>query len=762
MNNKKHYIALFSLHGLVRGENIELGRDADTGGQIKYVVELARELGKQSHVARVDLLTRQVIDGKVSKDYTLPTEQISEKAHIIRLPCGPKRYLRKEVLWNYLESFIDQSLQYFRQIGQTPDIIHGHYAEAGYVGTTLAKLLEVPVIFTGHSLGLVKKARLLEKGLFEEQINEKYNINYRIEAEERALNAASMVITSTHQEIHDHYEKYQYYKPDKMVVIPPGVDLECFYPVKESKPHPDIEEKLSRFITHPKKQIILARSCADQRNNLPALIKAYGENPELQELANLIILAGNRDDMATMDRKTRQVLNQVLLAIDRYDLYGKVAYPKRHESNEIPEFYRHTAARLGIFVNPALTEPFGITLIEAAATGLPIVTTHNGGSKEIIKNCQNGLLIDPLNTKEMGKALVSALLEKKRWKQWSQNGIEGVKRHYSWTGHVQKYLNHVDKLITETPTTAQKRPKSLPGRENFGATQLPLTKHFIISDIDDTLIGDRKALDEFLTYVNKTGRDFSFGIATGRQLDYAINVLDEWKVPPPDVLITAVGTEIYYGPNLLKDTGWKKHINYRWEPERLKTVLSIGHGLELQPKEQQSQFKVSYFITETFDKQKSVRSQIAKRLREEHLLANIIAHNNSLDILPIRASKGLAIRYLAYRWGLPLKNFLVAGDSGNDEEMLKDETLAVVVGNYSPELDKLKGRENIFFAKAHYANGIIEGIKHFGLFNEPLADEPLNEPSARTVTEEVASPVQPERRDTVAITDEIGNKPNTM
>ena len=52
------YIALISVHGLIRGDDLVLGRDADTGGQTLYVVELARALAKQPEVARVDLLTR--------------------------------------------------------------------------------------------------------------------------------------------------------------------------------------------------------------------------------------------------------------------------------------------------------------------------------------------------------------------------------------------------------------------------------------------------------------------------------------------------------------------------------------------------------------------------------------------------------------------------------------------------------------------------------------------------------------------------------
>jgi len=376
---------------------------------------LARELGKQKQVARVDLFTRQVIDPKVSQDYAQPKEQLSEKANIIRLPCGPKRYLRKEVLWNYLESFLDHTLQHFRQLGQVPDIIHGHYADAGYISSVLANLLEVPLIFTGHSLGLVKKARLLEKGMSEAKIKEKYNIDLRIEAEEKALNVASMVVTSTHQEISEQYEQYQHYEPDRMVVIPPGVDLERFYPVSDDQQSHTIENALSRFLTKSNKPMILGLSRADERKNISALIQAYGENAQLQKLANLVIVAGNRDDITTMDKGTRQVLTQILLDIDRYDLYGRVAYPKHHQPNEVPEFYRLAVASKGIFVNPALTEPFGLTLIEAAATGLPIIATHDGGPIDIIKNCQNGLLIDPLDTQAIGKTLVEALSDTKRW-----------------------------------------------------------------------------------------------------------------------------------------------------------------------------------------------------------------------------------------------------------------------------------------------------------------------------------------------------------
>ena len=68
---------------------------------------------------------------------------------------------------------------------------------------------------------------------------------------------------------------------------------------------------------------------------------------------------------------------------------------------------------------------------------------------------------------------------------------------------------------------------------------------------------------------------------------------------------------------------------------------------------------------------------------------------------------------MAYRWNILYENILVAGDSGNDEEMLKGELLGVVVGNYSEELEELRGGKRIYFSKVQYAGGIIDGIKHY-------------------------------------------------
>lgn len=702
------YIVLVSVHGLIRGHNLELGRDADTGGQIQYVVELARALAKHPDVARVDLLTRRVIDGKVDSDYAEPEERIDEGVYIIRVPAGPRRYFRKEVLWPYLDAFTDEALQHLRRVGKVPDIIHSHYADAGYVGARLAQLLGVPLVHTGHSLGVDKRRRLQDKGVQPQNIERVYNMSQRIEAEEIALGNASLVIASTSQEVEQQYKAYDNYHPQRMRVIPPGVDISRFQPPAPRQKRPPITSELDRFLQYPERPMILALSRADERKNIASLVRAYAENPDLREMANLVVVAGNRDDVRQMEKGAREVLTELLMLIDRYDLYGKMAFPKHHEPNDVPDLYRLAASTHGVFVNPALTEPFGLTLIEAAASGVPIVATEDGGPRDIMKHCQSGKLIDSLDIDGMGEAIYEVLRDRSRWQRLSRAGIKGARGTYTWQGHVNSYMKEVNRVLGKT----------LKSKNHFSLSRnrLPMVDRLIICDIDNTLLGDKDALQQLMERLDNAGDRVAFGVATGRRLDSTLQVLKEWKVRPPDLLITSVGSEIHYGNNLAEDRGWAQHINYRWKPDELRAALAGSAGLKLQPKIDQRRFKVSYFLDP--EKVPSI-NKIRTCLRKHDLHCKLIySHQAFLDLLPVRASKGLAIRYLMMKWGLTPDRLLVAGDSGNDIEMLRGDTLGVVVGNYSPEVEELRGEPRIYFAEGEYATGVLEGVEHYDFFGD--------------------------------------------
>lgn len=701
------YICLINIHGLLRGHDLELGRDADTGGQTKYVLELAQALARHPDVDRVEIITRQIIDGKVDDDYAAPEEQIAPNAWIIRLPCGPRRYLRKEVLWPYLDSFADHLLPHFRRIGRIPDIIHGHYADGGYVGSKIAALLGVPFVFTGHSLGRVKRERLLEKGLSDERIESQYAIAQRIEAEELALDNASFVVASTSQEIEQQYALYDDYQPRRMQVIAPGLDLSRFHPAKRLHQFGAIKEKVGRYLHAPEKPMVLTLSRADERKNIATLVRAFGENPRLREMANLVIIAGTREDINTLNKGARKVLTQLFYLIDLYDLHGSVAYPKQHESDEVPELYRLAAKTGGVFVNPALTEPFGLTLLEAAASGLPLVATEDGGPRDIIAHCKNGVLINPLDAQRMGELILETLEDRAQWRRWQKNGIEGTRKHYSWEGHVEKYLTQVRKVLGA-------RSKSRPAITR--QRRLTRVERLLICDVDNTLLGDHDALRELLTRIHENEYRIGIGIATGRNIQSTLRILREWKVPLPDLIISSAGSEIYYGSQVTPDPSWPRHIDYRWSRDKLIEAMKKIPGLELQAPEEQLHHKISYNVDQDH---MPPLNDIVRELRQQNLHANVSYSLQAyLDLTPIRASKGHALRYIAMKWGLPLDNVLAAGDSGSDIGMLSGHTLGVVVGNHSPELRKLRGKPRIYFAQGHYARGVLEGLEHFNFFGD--------------------------------------------
>ncbi|MFW5990100.1 MAG: HAD-IIB family hydrolase, partial [Campylobacterales bacterium] len=635
----KLYIVLISVHGLIRGEELELGRDADTGGQVKYVVELAKALAKDERVEKVELITRKIVDKKVSEDYSKKIEQVNDKFDIIRVPCGPRRYMRKEVLWPYLDSFMDGAIHHFRMKKKLPNIIHAHYADAGYVGAAIAGLLELPFVFTGHSLGSEKQRRLMDGGMSLEEIQNRYNIKTRIEGEENALSVADMVVASTLQEVNEQYKKYENYDKKRMKVIPPGVDIAKFD--RKFDDFSVVQDKLSPFLKDIKKPTILAISRADDKKNIKSLIEAYGKNKNLQEVANLVLILGNREDIEELDAGAKRVLQRTLRLIDKYNLYGKVAYPKTHEPDDIPLFYAYAKKTKGVFVNIAFTEPFGLTLIEAAASGVPIVATNDGGPKDIIKNCKHGVLVSPTNIDEIEAALEETLTNSRKWSNYSKKGLAGVKNYYTWESHVDTYLNEIERIVDTTTSVNI----SLKPMQKFS-----LMDKMLICDIDNTLLGDKQSLAQLIELIENKEFNMGFGIATGRHIESANEVLKEWGVPKPDLMITSVGSEIYYGKKGIRDRGWDDHIDKGWDKDKILEALYNIDGLVLQDKVNQRDHKVSYMVD---PKAKVNLREIKRLLRKSNLAVNVIySHGEFLDVLPFRASKGQAVRYTAFKWGI--------------------------------------------------------------------------------------------------------------
>jgi sucrose-phosphate synthase len=699
---------------------MQLGHDADTGGQVKYVVELCHALSQSDDVKRVELFTRLIHDKAISEDYDQPVEQVNDKFSIVRIQCGGKKYIRKELLWPHLDEYVDKTIKYIKRQNAIPDIVHGHYPDAGYVAMQLAEIFGTSFVYTGHSLGRSKKKRLSDEGMKSEVINKRYKIEHRIQMEEEVLKKADLIIASTHQEISVQYGQYHNKDIPRYQVMPPGLDVDKFYPFYRDKlsetDREEIEryaqasmlEELNRFFMHPDRPVILSLCRPDKRKNIAGLIKAYGEDLELQSMANLAVFAGIRKDITEMQDNERDVLTEILLLMDKYDLYGKIAIPKKHDfEHEVPELYRIAAEKKGIFVNSALTEPFGLTLIEAAACGLPVIAPDDGGPRDILKNCQCGTLVDTTDTGAIASAVKQIIADSEKWKQYSKAGIMNIRKYYTWESHAATYMKQIGRIFAEQDEEKMKVavPSDVIGR------RLARLNYFIIANIDNTLVGDgNEHLPELLALLEENREHIGFGLATGRTIESATAFLEKHSVPLPDVLVTSVGAEIYYGNHLHSGRGWKTHISAKWDREKIVALLKDFTFLKYQKPDVQRRFNISYEIEPAKDRLAMIHERLLKNQCRYNL---IYSQDRYVDILPYRASKGKAIRFLSYKWEIPLGNFLVCGDSGNDEEMLRGEPLGVVVGNYSPELKQLKGLRGIYFADQKYSGGILEGIRRY-------------------------------------------------
>ncbi|XP_050215109.1 sucrose-phosphate synthase 4 [Mercurialis annua] len=688
---RRLYIVLISLHGLVRGENMELGRDSDTGGQVKYVVELARALANTKGVYRVDLLTRQITSPEVDCSYGEPIEMLtcppdasgSCGAYIVRLPCGPRdRYIPKESLWPYLPEFVDGALSHIvnmaRALGEEvnggkptwPYVIHGHYADAGEVASRLSGALNVPMVLTGHSLGRNKFEQLLKQGrLSKEDINATYKIMRRIEAEELGLDTAQMVATSTKQEIEEQWGLYDGFdlklerklrvrrrrgvsclgrNMPRMLVIPPGMDF-SYVTAQDSleddlksligsdrtpkkRNLPPIWSEIMRFFTNPHKPTILALSRPDPKKNVTTLLKAFGECNRLRELANLTLILGNRDDIEDMSNSSSVVLTTVLKLIDRYDLYGQVAYPKHHKQSDVPDIYRLAAKTKGVFINPALVEPFGLTLIEAAAYGLPIVATKNGGPVDIIKALNNGLLVDPHDQKAIEDALLKLVADKNLWTDCRKNGLKNIHR-FSWTEHCRNYLSHIEHCRNRHPTSrleiaptpeepmsdslkdvedlslrfsiegdlklngeldAAARQKKLieaitqaaSSNGNSSVTYSPGRRQMLFVIAVDCYDSDGKSTEIFQNVIKNVmkaaglclglGR-IGFVLLTGSSLQEIMEALRccPVNIEDFDAIICNSGSELYHPwRDMVADVDYEAHVEYRWPGENVKSTVT--------------------------------------------------------------------------------------------------------------------------------------------------------------------------------------------
>ncbi|MGB3613964.1 MAG: glycosyltransferase, partial [Elainellaceae cyanobacterium] len=174
--------------------------------------------------------------------------------------------------------------------------------------------------------------------------------------------------------------------------------------------------------------------------------ECFGQSEALRERCNLILIAGKLRSEESSDREELAEMEKLYRIIDQYNLYGSIRWlGVRLSKADSGEVYRVIADREGLFVQPALFEAFGLTILEAMISGLPTFGTRFGGPLEIIQDKHNGFYINPTHLQEMADVIVEFLDKCDQnpdyWKEISERAIDRVYTTYTWKIHSRKLMS---------------------------------------------------------------------------------------------------------------------------------------------------------------------------------------------------------------------------------------------------------------------------------------------------------------------------------
>lgn len=168
--------------------------------------------------------------------------------------------------------------------------------------------------------------------------------------------------------------------------------------------------------------------------NITGLTEWYGKNKRLRDLVNLVVVAGFFDSSNSRDREEINEIKKMHFLIRKYQLKGQIRWiAAQKDRKRNGELYRCIADTKGAFVQPALYEAFGLTVIEAMNCGLPTFATNQGGPAEIIVDGVSGFHLDP-NNGDSSSNTIADFFEKCKADSsyWNTISFGGLQRIYEW------------------------------------------------------------------------------------------------------------------------------------------------------------------------------------------------------------------------------------------------------------------------------------------------------------------------------------------
>jgi sucrose-phosphate synthase len=415
----------------------------DFGGQLVYVKQVALALGELGH--SVDIITRRIDDPKWP-EYATPEDAYPghPNVRILRFDAGGPQFIRKEELWPHLAGWVANITAGYD--GRLPDVMAAHYGDGGLAAVLIEAEHGVPFSFTAHSLGAQKMDKLgVDVGTLAD-IDEQLHFSARIAAERMSMARSAINVTSTLQERRDQYGHRAYagaIDPSddaRFAVIPPGVDLGLFD--RDAPDRVDVEERIETRLARdldPDRiglPAIVASSRLDPKKGHVRLVEAYAGDEALRAASNLVLITGALDDPLRDDVEAgageRAVLAEIRAIASGAGLEGRISAFALGGQPSLAAGYRYLARRRSVFALTALYEPFGLAPLEAAAAGLPVVVTRNGGPSEslIDDDGEYGILVDPEDPGDVAAGLLRALGPD--WDRLTEAGRRRIHERYTW------------------------------------------------------------------------------------------------------------------------------------------------------------------------------------------------------------------------------------------------------------------------------------------------------------------------------------------
>jgi sucrose synthase len=507
-------MAIISPHGYFGQANV-LGRP-DTGGQVVYILDQVRALEEEMRRLldeqgldidpQIIILTRLIpeADGTTC-DQKLEQVVGTRHARILRVPFRNDQgeivphWISRFEIWPWLERFAhDAKQEILAELGGRPDLIVGNYSDGNLVASLLSQELGITQCNIAHAL---EKTKYLYSDLYWKDNEEQYHFSSQFTADLIAMNTADFIITSTYQEIagtHDSLGQYEshmsYTMPGlyrvvhgidpydpKFNIVSPGADASVYFPYTNMQQRlSHLESEIDELVFGAQanadirgslkdrdKRLIFTMARMDHIKNITGLVEWFAQSEALRGQANLLVVSGYVDPNRSADEEERAQIYRMHSLMNDYGLDSQVRWLGLHlERNLAGELYRYVADKRGVFVQPALFEAFGLTVIEAMSSGLPTFATRYGGPLEIIEDGVSGFHLDP-NYGEQSAQRLADFLEQCRnnpdyWGRISAGGLRRVEERYTWKRYAERMmtLSRVYgfwKYVTDLERTATRR-----------------------------------------------------------------------------------------------------------------------------------------------------------------------------------------------------------------------------------------------------------------------------------------------------------------